>query len=460
MLRLALATLLASAALAQPIRLHPANAHYFEFRGKPTVLVTSGEHYGAVLNTAFDYRKYLDTLAADGLNYTRIFTGNYRENPGAFNIARNTLGPALEQFIAPWPRKGESFDLTQWNPAFFVRLKDFMTEAEKRGIVVEVTLFCPFYSDSMWPLSPMYRKDVPRTEVYTLKHAELQKLQETMVRKYVAELNGFDNFFWEIANEPYFGGITLAWQRRIAEVIVDAERPLPKKHLIAQNIANNWANVTDPDPNVSLFNFHYARPPLAVSRNWHLNKPIGYDETGFDGTADWIYRIQAWDFLLAGGALFNNLDYSFTVGHEDGTFAYPGTQPGGGSVAYRKQLATLKRFMDSLDFVNMRPDPALVLDGPADASVRALTQSDRAHALYIHQGRVLADHMPSYVVQNGRRQIVLALNLAKGVWRVQWLDPKTGKIDLESTLEHPGGRAVLSSPEYREDVALDLRRQP
>jgi hypothetical protein len=47
------------------------------FRGKPTALVTSGEHYGAVLNLDFDYAKYLDTLSADGLNLTRTFSGSY-----------------------------------------------------------------------------------------------------------------------------------------------------------------------------------------------------------------------------------------------------------------------------------------------------------------------------------------------------------------------------------------------
>ena len=29
-----------------PIRLHPENPRYFLFRGEPTVLVGSGEHYG------------------------------------------------------------------------------------------------------------------------------------------------------------------------------------------------------------------------------------------------------------------------------------------------------------------------------------------------------------------------------------------------------------------------------
>ncbi len=48
-----------------PLALHPDNPRYFLFRGEPTVLVTSGEHYGAVLNRDFDYVRYLDALADD-----------------------------------------------------------------------------------------------------------------------------------------------------------------------------------------------------------------------------------------------------------------------------------------------------------------------------------------------------------------------------------------------------------
>src|SRR5687768_7389356 len=74
-------------AAAEPIRLHPDNPHYFLFRGRPAVLVTAGEHYGAVLNRDFDYVRYLDVLKAHGFNLTRTFAGTYRELPGSFNIA-------------------------------------------------------------------------------------------------------------------------------------------------------------------------------------------------------------------------------------------------------------------------------------------------------------------------------------------------------------------------------------
>ena len=358
-------------AAGQTLRLHPGNPHYYEFGGKPTVLVTSAEHYGAVLHHGFNYVRYLDTLQADGLNLTRIFTGLYRERPEDFGIARNTLAPTADLFVTPYPRSEtpgaldglNKFDLSKWNERYFERLRDFVSQAARRGIVVEVTLFCTYYQDHMWEASPLHPRNnvqgigegVPRTEPLTLKHAALVAAEEAFVRKVVAALNEFDNVLYEICNEPYFGGVGDDWQRRIAQVVTDAEAGLPKRHLIAQNIANNGKKIVAPDPNVSVFHFHYARPPVTVGENYGLNKVIGLDETGFDGTADFVYRIQAWDFVLAGGAHYNNLDYSFAVGHEDGSFAYPGTQPGGGSRALRRQLGTLLRYLGELDFVNMAP---------------------------------------------------------------------------------------------------------
>ena len=70
--------------------LHPDNPRYFSFRGQPTVLVTSGEHYGLLLNNALDYRAYFDELARHGLNHSRIFSGAYREVEGSFGITQNT----------------------------------------------------------------------------------------------------------------------------------------------------------------------------------------------------------------------------------------------------------------------------------------------------------------------------------------------------------------------------------
>jgi len=281
---------------AAPLALNPENPHYFIYHGKPTAVITSGEHYGAVLNLDFNYVRYLNTLAEDGLNGTRTWVGAYCEPTTAFQIADNTLAPMPGRFICPWARSsepgyangGNKFDLGKWDRAYFKRLKDFLSEARRRGIIVELNLFCPFYEEGMWALSPMNVSNningvgaIARTNVYTLdKNDGLLLIQEILVHKLVSELKDFENLYFEICNEPYFGGVTLGRQRHIAGIIQQAE-PRKSRHLISQNIANFKDKVLDPDPAVSIFNFHYATPPGTVGLNYQLAKVIGENETGF-----------------------------------------------------------------------------------------------------------------------------------------------------------------------------------
>lgn len=392
--------LLSQCVFAEPIRLHPDNPHYFLWHNQPTVLITSGEHYGSVLNLDFDYHKYLDTLATEGMMLTRTFSGTYCEPDGAFNIAHNTLAPAAGKFICPWARSdqpgyangGNKFDLTRWDDAYFARLKDFIGYAQKKGVVVEFTLFCPMYEDKQWNLSPMNAKNnvngignIGRNDVHTLnKNGGLLTIQDALTDKLVTELNPFDNVMFEICNEPYFGGVTMEWQHHIANQIVETERALPNKHLITQNIANSQAKIENPHPSVSVFNFHYATPPDTVAMNYQLNKVIGDNETGFRGTNNVPYRGEAWDFIIAGGGLFNNLDYSFVAGHEDGTFVYPDSQPGGGNTQFRREMKILREFIAGFDFIQMHPDNSVIKGGqPLSGSARALVEPGKAMAIYV-----------------------------------------------------------------------------
>jgi len=443
---------------SQPISLHPQNPHYFLFRGKPTVLITSAEHYGAVLNLDFDYVPYLDELRANGFNLTRTFTGTYVEDPTSFNITNNTLAPKPGRLICPWARSsepgyangGNKFDLTKWDDAYFKRLKDFVRQAGRRGVVVELVLFCPYYEDREWALSPLNARNnvngignVHRTEVLTMKHKNLVSVQEAMVRKIVTELNEFDNLYYEICNEPYFGGVTLEWQEHIAKVIHETENSLPNKHLIAQNIANGSVKIEKPNPLVSIFNFHYSNPPDSVALNYHLNRVIAFDETGFKGIQDRPYRTDGWEFIIAGGGVYNNLDYSFTTSHERGTFVLPESQPGGGGPELRKQLKILKDFINSFDFIRMKPDNSVIKGGvPNGATARALVEHGRAYAIYIKEGT----------------QANLVVELPKGTYRVEWLNPRTGQIEKSERLQHAGGNATLPSPQYSEDIALRIVR--
>ena len=252
------------------IQLHPDNQHYFLFKGKPLAIISSGEHYGAVINLDFNYRNYLETLSSDGMNYTRIFTGTYYEAGGEyFGIQHNTLGPGKERIITPWAivdsnsKKEPKYNLANWNKAYFKRLKNFMKVASQYNIIVEVTLFSSYYGDMQWRLNPLnpinninISQEISYAETQTIKDTLLFKFQELYVRKMVKELNEYDNFFFEIQNEPWSDHLdtaqnnrnkeslsindstlnanfaneeSLLWQKQIASIIIDEEKGLAKK---------------------------------------------------------------------------------------------------------------------------------------------------------------------------------------------------------------------------------------
>lgn len=448
-----------------PISLHPDNPHYFLWHGKPTVLITSGEHYGAVLNLDFDYVRYLEELRKHGLNHTRAFSGSYVELPDSY-ITDNPLGPKPSRYTTPWARSeapgykggGNKFDLNQWNPAYFNRLKDFMSEASRRGVVVEMTLFCTLYDDARWKLCPMNAENningigaCSRQEVFRLVRGELTEVQIAFVRRMAQELRDFDNLFYEVCNEPYIAdGVSCEWQQRIVDTLVEEEKKLGVRHLISMNIANKRAKVEDPDPDVSILNFHYCYPPDTVSLNYHLGKVIGENETGFRGKEDLFYRTEGWDFILAGGALYNNLDWSFTPSDPEGDLIDQ-KAPGGGSREIRKQLGILKTFIEDFDFVRMLPSAPLIKDVSPVLSVQALAEAGKAYAVYLHVP------IPA---NNGDDDIkaTLTIELPAGHYNIKWVDTKTGKITARDEIRHEGGAYRLLSPSFANDIALSIRR--
>ena len=458
------------AADAKALALHPDNPHYFLFREKPAILVGSTEHYGAVLNGDFDFQPYLAELQSKRLNLTRTFSGVYREVPGSFNIKDNTLAPRPDKYVAPWARSGDGsqYDLTKWNDAYFTRLKAFLGEAGRRGVVVELVLFCTFYEDVLWDICPLNAKNnvngvgkVGREQACTLKERPLVDVQLAFVRKIVAELKDFDNVYYEVCNEPYFAGVTDDWQRLVARTVVESEKDFPgdKRHLIARNIANGSAKIDNPDPNVSVFNFHYCNPPDAAKLNWELNKPIGYDETGFRGTGDAVYRGHGWEFLLAGGAVYDHLDYSFTPDAENGTAPVGDPTPGGGGATLRRQFQVVKTFVEGFEFVRMKPDESAVKSADRGVRVLALAEPGRQYAVYVN--RVVEDspsktHAGTFLDPHSGQPTRLVLTLPAGKYLAEWLDPKTGEKTSGEVSSEDGAEVTVLTPAYDQDVALRL----
>ncbi|MGH2949422.1 MAG: hypothetical protein ACRDPC_24745, partial [Solirubrobacteraceae bacterium] len=190
-----------------------------------------------------------------------------------------------------------------------------------------------------------------------------------------------------------------------------------------------------------------------------LDRAIGDDETGFKGPADTPYRIQGWRFLLAGGALYNNLDFSFTVDSPDGREPIPPQSCCGGGQQLRRQLRVLKDFLERLDLVNLVPDRAVIAGAlPSDIQAEALVRHGRDYAIYLDDGgggpRGGGGESP-----NVERQVPLTLRLPAGHYHARWLNPTTGRVTRRENIHHPGGDRTLTSPTFKQDVALHITRK-
>jgi len=513
---------LPAAGTGDTFRVHPENPRCFLYRGKPFKILTSAEHYGAVINADFDYDAYLEEMARTGQNMTRVFTF-YRETPSCIPApgAQNTLAPRPEASILPWPRVAghgraadglDKFDLDRWNPAYFARWKDFLAKCAARGVVVEVSLFCNPYNKKKMDLMPCGKPSNtggvggglgdPR-EFMTLKDPAVVALQERFIRKMAEELNAFDNFYWEICNEPNVHGDyseeteakVVAWQARLARAVRRAEQELPKRHLVAVNAhfrVKLQAGPGQPDirhddaayfanPDVDIINYHY----ISVKKNarglafspsaneeagagviWPFlrerdkcGKPIVFDET-FTGIVRGqperyaVNRAEAWEMLLAGGAGYDSLDWSFTPADETGCGKAPigdGRRLDGRPL--REWLGHFHKLLAQYDLAAMVPAVGVLPDRiPGCGCAVSAAGPGRYLAYFVDERLYRLQPCPP-------RALAVTLNLPAGRYAVRRFDPKTGAAaDLPALAGGPA--AALAVPEFAEDVAILLERTP
>ena len=426
-------------------RLCPANHHYIMYQNKPVVLITSAEHYGALLNLGSDYIAYLNALEKEGMNNTRVFSGTYveRKNDIKWLGYNNTLAPGPGKLITPWkrsnvpgyPNGGNKFDLNQWNERYFERAKDLLTQAAKRGILIEFTLFGNQYGDGIYSYSPLYpdnniqgvgvkRKD-GFLDFQSLKDSALVARQDAFVIKVVKELNDFDNLFYEVSNEPYNevkdSSQVDKWHIHLVNLIRNTEKSLPKKHLIASNQA-----IVD-YPEVDIPTYHYVHIPNSPSFDslLRLNKVISMNETMGslkDEDAN-DTRVEAWDFILHGGGAYNNLSWEYTLEKPQGT-------PGADTI--RQYLMHLQKFISSFDYVKMKYAPKLLKKVPDKAITRLLAEPGSQYALYIHHSEpAIAEpsfktDIWTYKADTSASRDTVTLYLDAGTYITRWYHPATG----------------------------------
>lgn len=476
-----------------PVGVCPSNSHYFFYKGKPVILVTSDHHYGAVIDMDFDFVKYLNWMAANGMNLTRIYPGGMFEPPDKY-LPGNPLGPLQGRQLLPWAKSDQpgaspllaesgkpsyKFDLDKWNPDYFVRLKAFVELARQKDIIVEIPFFNGMYADC-WPLMPLYTgNNIQGVGSYQAadcglfttndpRNMDVTIYQKKYVQKITTELNKYDNIIFDICDEPSLQGLpdgritvlpdsnVIPWLNAMKEAFLQAEGSLPKKHLLGQTVQN-----LSPDLSAEAWCKWLAAEYVRTAENalridYSRNKPIINVESNYFGfnLSKNVYdvdavRVEGWWFMLGGGAGCINLNGEIYRGNETGSLK---TQT---QIVPQKRV--LKKFLNNLDFVRMSSfkDYSFVSPG---VSSKALAEPGKQYAFYIFHAGYEGEWGAHFMVDRGNwRDSLVLSSIPSGSYTTEWIDPATGTVISSEIMTFEKGNAKLVAPAYSIDIALRIR---
>lgn len=455
----------------EPLRPHPQNPHILEFRGQPVLLRAWAAGYDWLIDPTLDFIPYLDVMQRDGMNVTRVWCF-------AFPVSN----PAL--VLQPWPRvtgQGTAldgygkWDLSAWDADYFARIRAFAQAAGDRGVVVEFTFFSTFYEDAQWQAGPFHPANNlqgygPNNRFDCLRpvDANLFAAQKAAVRRIARELNEFDNVYFEIQNEPCWNeplvkdNQEVSFQNAMLAAIRSEEAGLPGRHLVAHNFPQQLLTMAD---DFDVINEHYPIPvpgatilgaEALLRDQYYRGKILSLDETSTEN--DVQTRLEAWMFLIGGGAIYSGLDASELV--------YNPENPSGDTELgndIREAVRQAGEYMERFQLTKLRRNTAWVVSGiPSGATLQASANTGQQYVAYLHHGKKISGQnfqLHYEQIDYSNHNVTLGVALEAGSWRAVWTRPEDLAVLDAREFTHTGGTITLPRVTYQADVALRIERR-
>jgi len=433
--------------------------HYLVWKGKPRMLIGDSVTQGWMeLGENFDQRAYVNALDERGMNLLMLwaFKGTSAE------LQRRD---SRIEYDAPelWPWAGSpddrSFDLRELNPAYFARLRELVSYAESKEIVVLITVHdgwpktCfgghPFNRAlGNGPLSDRrdyveladYDREMPAQFDPSWNWREQnQFFQERFCDRLIAELSEYSNVLYEMFNEG-------EWYDR-------EKRQLHERHflkffrarcgnLLLSNSDHIASDAPHSDPKLDVVTLHpygWVGHFAIFERSFHRMppKPYLYSEpvpefNGHTPSLDNVCR-SVWETALAGAGWVNQNDTSFGWDKR----AAIATKSGARDRAY-DIAGHCARFFNSGDvrFWEMVPNGKLASTGAC------LEKRGEEYVVYSPSGE------PLTVDLSAARNAKL---------HVRWYNPRTGRFGEPSSVM--GGNATTAfKPPFAGDAVLHICR--
>ena len=439
-----------------PLRVSTTNPRYFA-NPNGTIIYLTGSHTWCNLMdcddtnpivASFNYTAYLDFLVAHNHNFFRLWR--------AENARGGEAGPNFWFSPLPYARSttccafdgGNRFDLSQFNQAYFDRMRQRIIAARDRGIYVSVMLFdgwsveSKFGGHNPWDGHPYKLSNNINTvngdtnndnqggETHTLVNSQITTLQEAYIRKVVDTVNDLDNVLYEISNES--PGNSEAWQAHMITYVKNYEASKAKQHPVGMTVEYPNGSNTD----------LYNSPADWISPSGDLNNPplangskVILSDTdhlcGICGSRQWVWK----SFTRGENPLFMD-PYD---GAATGRGAPSGYDPNNSNdVSLRLNLGYARNYANRMNLAAMTPTNNTNLC----SSGYCLRNAVASGAEYL-----------AYLPSGGR--ITINLTATPGTLTVEWFNPSNGTTVNSGTVTG-GANRQFTSP-FGGDAVLYLK---
>ena len=445
-------------AFAGPLHVSTVNRRYFTDGTGRAIYLTGSHTWPNFQNVgttdppaAFNWTGYLDFLVQHHHNVMKL----WRWEQAKWSAETPTV-----IWIDPMPylrtgtdtaRDGKpKFDLNQFNPDYFARMRQRVVEAGRRGIYVSIMLFDgwsiedkgltngspfrghPFNRDNnVNGINGDPDNDGEGLETQTLLDTAITRRQEDYVRHVVDAVNDLDNVLYEISNESRGGTGAEAWQDSMILYIHHYEATKPKQHPVGMtalypdgNNADLFASTADwIAPNGDL-----ADVPAADGSKVILN-----DTDHLCGLCrDELDEGWVWKSLTRGvnPMLMDPFDgaYEPTKGNYD--LGDPRWE------LVRTNLGYARTYANRMNLIAMLPHAELASTG------YCLANPTGPHAEYL-----------VYLPVGG----TITVDLIVGSFVVEWFNPATGQTTIEDTPVTAGFTQSFTPP-FSGDAVLYIHQ--
>ncbi|HEV3120475.1 MAG TPA: hypothetical protein VGY53_01165 [Isosphaeraceae bacterium] len=389
---------------------------------------------------AFDFDAYLTLLEKHHHNFFRLWRW---EAPKW----TDTQPSGVTKFCQPhpWKREGPElaadgkpkFNLSEFDPAYFDRLKSRVSLARDRGFYVSIMLFEGWelqFTDA-WKFHPFHGPNNSngidadpggkgllynqlRDDPMGLK---VLALQEAYLRKVIDTVNDLDNVLYETCNEA--GNYSLKWQYHVIDFVHEYESHKPRRHPVG--ITFMYPGAT----NAVLFESpaEWVSPnPGTPEESYKTNPRAKYMGKVIVNDTDHLWGHQGGDGVWVWRSFTRGLNVLFM----EELLPSPTWQD-----SARAAMGQARQFADRIDLAHMVPMPALAQTG--------YVLANRGHEYLAYQ-------------DGSQGEFWVDLTGDSGTFSAEWLDQTTGE-HLPGKSVDGGAKRTFTTP-FPGPAAVYLKR--